>query len=163
LSSGVAIERVATLDPAWFADCDFGIGVAGRAYPFDSAFAVPRASRMLALLRVDGRIAAYIACIRDGDAAEVRRIEVDRPHRSQGLGQRLLGEAQAWAREQGLSALRLETLADNPEAGHFFARYGFSQSHAADALHWHLPLDPGNCSTSAGGHGKGAGCWTFPT
>jgi len=142
LSSGVAIERVATLDPAWFAGCDFGFGASGSGYPFDSAFAVSRAGRMLALVRVDGRVAGYIACARDGEAAEVRRIEIDRSHRGHGLGQRLLGEARAWAREQGLSALRLETLADNPEAGRFFARYGFSQSHAAESQHWYLPLQP---------------------
>ncbi len=140
MSSGVAIERVAALDPAWLAGCDFGFGPSGKGYPFDSAFAVPRASRMLALARVDGRVAGYIACARDGEAVEVRRIEVDRPHRGTGLGRRLLGEACGWAREQGLSGLRLETLADNIEAGRFFARYGFIQSDAAAALRWHLPL-----------------------
>jgi len=163
VNSGVAIERVATLDPAWLAGCDFGFDASGRAYPFDSAFAVPRAARMLALARIYGRIAGYVACTRDGEAAEVRRIEIDRPHRGRDLGQRLLGEARIWAGEQGLSALRLETLPDNPEAGRFFSRYGFNQVRAVDSLHWHLPLGPGNPSTSAGRHGKGAGCWTFPT
>ncbi len=142
MSSGVAIERVATLDPAWFAGCDFGFGASGSGYPFDSAFAVSRAGRMLALVRVEGRVAGYIACARDGEAVEVRRIEIDRSHRGRGLGQRLLGEVRAWAREQGLSALRLETLADNPEAGRFFARYGFTQGPPASALYWHLTLHP---------------------
>lgn len=135
------IERVATLDPALFAGCDFGFEPPGRAYAFDTAFAVPRAARMLAVAHVDRRVAGYIACTRDGRAAEVRRIEVDRAQRSRGLGQRLLGEARAWAAEQGLSALRLETLADNPEAGRFFDRYGFTLAHEAEALHWHLPLE----------------------
>ncbi|WHU01973.1 MULTISPECIES: GNAT family N-acetyltransferase [unclassified Sphingomonas] len=142
MSSSVAIERVATLDPAWLAGCDFAFDPSGRAYPFDNAFAVPRAARMLALARVDGQVAGYIACTRDGDSAEVRRIEIDRVRRGQGVGQCLLGEARAWAGEQGLSALRLETLADNPEAGRFFARHGFVRTQAADALHWHLPLQP---------------------
>lgn len=142
MKPGVAIERVATLDRTWFAGCDFGFGASRPAYPFDSAFAVPRASRMLALARLDGRVAGYIACMRDGEAAEVRRIEVDRSRRGHGLGQRLLGEARAWASEQGLSALRLEMLADNIEAGRFFARYGFRQSQVAEALRWHLPLHP---------------------
>jgi GNAT superfamily N-acetyltransferase len=139
---GVTIERVSTLDPALVAACDFGFEPSGRAYPFDSGFAVPRAARMLALAHVDGQVAGYIACTRDLDAVEVRRIEVDRSQRGQGLGRRLLAEAQAWASEQGLFVLRLETLADNPEAGRFFARYGFSQSHAVDTLLWHLSLQP---------------------
>ncbi|WP_184162135.1 GNAT family N-acetyltransferase [Sphingomonas kyeonggiensis] len=138
----VEIERIASLDPALLAGCDFGLGTSGRAYPFDNAFAVPRAARMLALARVDGQVAGYIACTRDGDSVEVRRIEIDRARRGQGVGQCLLGEARAWAGEQGLSALRLETLADNPEAGRFFARHGFVRTQATDALHWHLPLQP---------------------
>ncbi|MEP9358513.1 GNAT family N-acetyltransferase [Sphingomonas sp. KR3-1] len=131
---GVAIERVETLDPTALARCDF-------VYPFDSAFARPRAGRMLAVLRVDGRVAGYLACQRDGDAGEVRRLEIDRGHRGQGLGRRLLDEARRWAAELGLSALVLETLADNPAAGRFFGRNGFVQRDAANALHWQLPLD----------------------
>lgn len=140
MTPGVAVERVPTLDPAWLAHCDFGFGASGEAYPFDSAFAVPRGARLLAIVRIDGQAAGYIACTAEGDAAEVRRLEIDRPCRGQGLGHRLLDEARAWADAQGLSALRLETLADNPEAGRFFARYGFTLAGEADALLWRLPF-----------------------
>nr|WP_257215045.1 GNAT family N-acetyltransferase [Sphingomonas sp. R-74633] len=115
----------------------------GRGYPFDPAFTSHRATdrRMLAFVRVAGRIAGYVACQQDGGgAAEVRRLEIDRRCRGQGLGQLLLGEARAWAAEQGLAALRLETMADNPAAGRFFARYGFTQSDGEGVLHWHLSL-----------------------
>ncbi|KAI1692351.1 dual-specificity RNA methyltransferase RlmN [Ditylenchus destructor] len=49
--------------------------------------------------------------------------------RSAGLG---LGD--------GLSALWLETLADNPAAGRFFGRYGFTLTVRGDVLHWRMPL-----------------------
>jgi GNAT superfamily N-acetyltransferase len=131
--AGAVIERVETLDPTALAPCDF-------LYPFDSAFAVLRAGRMLAVLRVGGRIAGYVACQREGNAGEVRRLEIDRAHRGQGLGRQLLAEARDWAAALGLSALILETLADNPAAGRFFSGNGFSPGYGGEALHWHLPL-----------------------
>lgn len=142
MSSRVAIERVATLDAAMFAHCDFGAVPSVGAYPFDSAFATPKAARLLAILRLDGRIAGYVACQRERDAGEVRRLEIDSATRGQGLGRRLLDEARGWAGEQGLFALRLETLANNPAASRFFSRHGFSLTRALDTLHWHLPLRP---------------------
>ena len=139
MSSEAAIERVETLDPALLAQCDFSFGTSAG-YPFDSAFAVPRAGRLLALVRIDREVAGYIACTIAGAAAEVRRLEIDRGVRGQGLGRRLLDEGRLWATEQGLAALQLETLADNPYAGRFFGHYGFTLAREADALHWHLSL-----------------------
>ena len=137
---GVTIERVATLDPAMVAHCDFSTDPSRGAYPFDSAFASPRSGRLIAVVRVDGRVAGYVACSSDGASAEVRRIEIDRGHRSQGLGRRLLDEARDWASATGLSALRLETHGNNAVAGRFFGRYGFTPIRQADALHWRMPL-----------------------
>lgn len=136
----LAIERVAALDPALLDHCDFSFGASGWVYPFDSVFVLPRPERLLALVRLDGRVAGYVACRRDGDAGEVRRLEVDRAARGSGLGRLLLEEARRWAGEQGLAALVLETLADNPDAGRFFAHQGFALVREADALHWRLPL-----------------------
>ena len=140
MSAGVTVERVATLDPAMLAHCDFSFDPSRNAYPFDSAFAVPRFGRMIAVVRIDGCVAGYLTCQSDGTSAEVRRIEIDRGYRGQGLGRRLLDEARDWACATGLSALRLETLPDNPRAGRFFARYGFILTGQAEALYWRMPL-----------------------
>ena len=140
MRSGVSIERVATLDPAMLAQCDFSFDPARGAYPFDSAFAVPRSGRMIAVARIDGQVAGYIACLSDGISAEVRRIEIDRRYRGQGLARRLLDEARDWGGVMGLQALRLETLADNPAAGRFFDRYGFTLTGQDEELHWRMPL-----------------------
>ena len=140
MSAGVGIERVATLDPAMLAHCDFSFDPQRSVYPFDSAFAVPRSGRMIAVARIGGRVSGYIACLADGESADVRRVEIDRPHRDQGLGRRLLDEARDWAYSVGLQALRLETLADNPAAGRFFERYGFTPIGQGDVLHWRMPL-----------------------
>ncbi|MFS2110343.1 GNAT family N-acetyltransferase [Sphingomonas sp. Sphisp140] len=138
----VSLERVSALDSAWFAGCDFGLDPAGRAYPFDPAYSVSLGPerRMIAVARIDGRVAGYAACQRDGDAGEVRRLEIDHAARGQGLGRLLLGEARRWAGEQGLAALVLETMADNPAAGRFFAHQGFVLIRQAKALHWQLTL-----------------------
>ncbi|PJI88141.1 GNAT family N-acetyltransferase [Sphingomonas koreensis] len=140
MSAGVGIERIATIDPAMLAQCDFSFDPAVGAYPFDSALAVPRSGRMIAVARTDGRVAGYLACLSDGASAEMRRIEIDRGYRGQGLGRRLLDEARNWAWATGLSALWLETLADNPAAGRFFGRYGFTLTVRGDVLHWRMPL-----------------------
>jgi len=140
----VILERVEMLDPALLADCDFRIDSSERSYPFDRAFAVPRSpdQRILAVARLGGRVAGYLACQRDGDVAEVRRIEVDRACRGAGIGRLLLEEARRWARHQALSALVLVTLADNPAAGRFFARHGFVRLETGKVSRWHLPLCP---------------------
>lgn len=140
MSAGVTVERVATLDPAMLAHCDFSFDPSRNAYPFDSAFAVPRSGRMIAVVRSGGCVAGYLACQSDGTSAEVRRIEIDRSLRGQGLGWRLLDEARDWACAMALPTLRLETLADNPAAGRFFARYGFILTGQAEALHWRMTL-----------------------
>ena len=140
MSAGATVERVATLDPAMLAHCDFSFDPEGGAYPFDGAFAVPGPGRMIGVARVDGRVAGYIACLSDDESTEVRRIEIDRGYRGQGLGRRLLDEARDRACATSLSALRLETLPDNPRAGRFFARYGFILTGQADTLYWRMPL-----------------------
>lgn len=139
MRSGAAIERVATLDSAMVAHCDFSFDPSRGAYPFDSALAAPRSGRMVAVARIDGRIAGYVACLADLEAAEVRRLEIDRRHRGRGLGRRLLDEAWEWACAMDLPALRLETLADNPAAGRFFRHYGFTLAGEGEALHWRMP------------------------
>ena len=155
MTSGVEVERVETLDPAAHAQCDF-------AYPFDSAFAVSRAAQMIAILRVDGRVAGYVACLRDGDAGAVRRLEIDRARRGQGLGRRLLAEARSWGAELGLSALVLETLADHPASGRFFAHNGFVLHRAAQTLHWRLPLGDQKPLDKHAPEREGAACSTSP-
>jgi len=146
----VEVERVETLDPMWFADCDFSFELsrpAGQrdAYPFDPAHESSRLAgdRMIAVLRVGRRMAGYIVCQLDGrGTAEVRRLEIDRRRRNQGLGRRLVREAKDWARECGLSGLRLATLGNNRAAGNFFGQRGFRlDGYKAGVFQWHLPFE----------------------
>lgn len=50
---------------------------------------------------------------------------VDRPHRTGGIGNRLVDHAKSWARGQGLAGLSLETQNNNPTACRFYERQGF--------------------------------------
>lgn len=155
----VTIERVATLDPALLAGCDFafdvteeavppfdGPGIAAtrpvaprlKSYPFDTAFETGRrnSERMIALARVDGQVAGYLVCLRGwNQCAEIHRLEVDRQHRMHGVARRLVDAARGWAGEQGLPALRLKTQADNVPACRFYARYGFTLAGADRMLY----------------------------
>jgi ribosomal protein S18 acetylase RimI-like enzyme len=45
--------------------------------------------------------------------------------RGRGIGSRLLAEAEAWAREQGLAGLRLDVVDTNPRARLLYTRCGF--------------------------------------
>ena len=59
------------------------------------------------------------------DEAEILTLAVAPPHRRQGIGALLLGEAGEMLRSGGTRRLFLEVAADNPAARALYTRYGF--------------------------------------
>jgi streptothricin acetyltransferase len=59
------------------------------------------------------------------DTATVWNILVDRSYRRRGLGRELMNRAIAWAREQGLRGIMLETQTNNLAACQFYGAMGF--------------------------------------
>jgi len=59
------------------------------------------------------------------DEAEILTLAVAPPHRRQGIGALLLGEASEMLRAGGTRRLFLEVAADNPAARALYASYGF--------------------------------------
>ncbi len=59
------------------------------------------------------------------DTATIWNLMVDRAYRRQGVGRELIGRAIAWAREQGLRAIMLETQTNNLAACRFYHALGF--------------------------------------
>ena len=58
-------------------------------------------------------------------AARLWNIHIDRAYRRRGLGRELVNRTLAWAREQGLRGLVLETQTNNLPACHFYQSLGF--------------------------------------
>ncbi len=61
-----------------------------------------------------------------GVAALVEDVVIDAGERGRGLGRRLLGEVEAWARARGATRLQLLADRDNVAALRFYARLGWS-------------------------------------
>lgn len=52
---------------------------------------------------------------------------VDREHRQQGIGRRLLAEAEAWTTQRGCSVVRLSSTISRTEAHAFYERAGYAK------------------------------------
>ncbi len=61
----------------------------------------------------------------DASAIELKRMFVKPSARRHGVARALLGELEAWAREQGFTAIVLETGARQPEAITMYERFGY--------------------------------------
>jgi ribosomal protein S18 acetylase RimI-like enzyme len=74
-----------------------------------------------------GRIVALLDVERERwrDTATVWNILIDRAYRRKGMGHELMSRAIAWAREQGLRGIVLETQTNNLPACRFYQAMGF--------------------------------------
>ena len=70
-------------------------------------------------------LAGFIAVEPLDDGAHVQELSVRRANQGRGLGRRLMGEAERWAREQGYPSLTLTTFRDVPWNAPFYASHGF--------------------------------------
>jgi RimJ/RimL family protein N-acetyltransferase len=91
----------------------------------------PRGTVLVA--EVDGRPAGVIAahCVpyleRPGSFARVVALAVDARHRRSGLGRRLLGAAEAWARELGCRDVEITCSRSRHDAPAFYETLGFAE------------------------------------
>jgi putative acetyltransferase len=85
--------------------------------------AAPNAQFLVA--RMDGRPVGCIALVDMLRYGELKRLFVDNAARGLGLGQRLVAEAEAAARDLGLSVLRLETGPELVPAVKLYRRLGY--------------------------------------
>jgi putative acetyltransferase len=86
--------------------------------------AVPNAQFLVA--RVDGKAVGCIALVDMLRYGELKRLFVDATARGLGLGQRLVAEAEAAARDVGLKVLRLETGPELVPAVRLYRSLGYS-------------------------------------
>ncbi len=109
----------------------------------------------LALAEDDTVIGRVLLSHRWTGFGSIDDLAVDRRWRVKGVGSALLARAIAWAREQGLPGLSLETQDNNVAACHLYQAHGFelggfdrylyaNQAELAGetALFWYLRLDP---------------------
>lgn len=92
---------------------------------------------------IESEIAGYVCCVlADGGPflrADLRRqayvttLVVGEPYRGRGVAAALLGEAERYAREQGVAALGVGVLAGNAGAERLYRRFGF-QPHAVEMV-----------------------------
>jgi putative acetyltransferase len=77
----------------------------------------------------EGAVVGSVAVRRDGaDAAELKRMYLRPDVRGHGLGRALLERAVAWAREQNLAAVRLDTSEDMVTARRLYESAGFRRT-----------------------------------
>ncbi len=69
-------------------------------------------------------VAFIVVAALDG-AAHIEQLSVHPSHARRGIGRRLIDHVEAWATEQGLSALTLTTFRDVPWNGPYYERLGF--------------------------------------
>ncbi len=75
-----------------------------------------------------GQVLGYVGLWRVAGEAQLVNLAVRPDHRGQGLGRRLLREALALSRSEGLSPVRLEVRAGNVPALRLYASEGFVET-----------------------------------
>jgi ribosomal protein S18 acetylase RimI-like enzyme len=80
----------------------------------------------LLLVAVDGdRIVGYLGVHPHDEYGYVLGMFIDAPYRGQGLGTKLIDEAEGWARDRGIEALHLLVFPHNERARALYLRTGF--------------------------------------
>jgi GNAT superfamily N-acetyltransferase len=86
----------------------------------------------LLVAEADGRVAGWVQVSQSRVfetqlQAEVASLVVDEALRGEGIGRRLLAEAERWARERGCAALRVRSNVIRERAHAFYRREGFGE------------------------------------
>lgn len=68
---------------------------------------------------------SVVATIESGAFAEIRGLVVTAARRSRGLGSRLVAAAEEWARERGLSRIRVRSNVNRERTHAFYERLGY--------------------------------------
>ncbi|MEZ4734252.1 MAG: GNAT family N-acetyltransferase [Caldilineaceae bacterium] len=89
----------------------------------------------------EGQVIGYITTRIDPDTkvGGIPNLGVLPAYRGQGLGRQLIETATAYAKEQGMLYLRIETLAHNPIGQYLYPSCGFQE--VARQIHYVLPLE----------------------
>lgn len=94
--------------------------------------ALAREDQRLLIAEKDGRPAGWIHVgvadyIETGPSGVINGLVVARGARSQGIGRLLLAQAEAWARERGLTTIRLWSTVSRERAHAFYERHGYQK------------------------------------
>jgi putative acetyltransferase len=109
-------------------------GFAAELAGLPSPYVAPHGALLIA--RIDGQVAGCVALRRlDASIAEMKRLYARPQFRGYGLGERLVGEVIAAARNAGYTALRLDTLATMQSAQKLYAKLGFVEIPAYNNTH----------------------------
>ena len=133
---------------------------ADRLSPRNLRRLIGRPSACLRVAVADGEIAGYhLVLTRSGSVvARLYSIAVAAAARGQGVGARLLADAERQARQSGASLVRLEVRPNNPGAIRLYAQHGYAPigtypnyyADGADALRYQKTL--GRTARRAAGH-----------
>jgi GNAT superfamily N-acetyltransferase len=91
-----------------------------------------RADQRFIVAEAAGRLLGWVHVelteyVESGTFAVIGGLVVDRAHRRQGIGAALMAEAEAWARQQGCSVMRLWSSTTRTPAHRFYAGLGYEQ------------------------------------
>jgi GNAT superfamily N-acetyltransferase len=91
-----------------------------------------RADQRFIVAEADGRLLGWVHValaeyVESGLFAVIGGLVVDRAHRRQGIGAALMAEAEAWARQQGCSVMRLWSSTTRTPAHRFYGELGYEQ------------------------------------
>jgi GNAT superfamily N-acetyltransferase len=89
-----------------------------------------RADQRFIVAEAEGRLLGWVHVelaehVDSGTSAEIGGLVVDRSHRRQGIGAALMAEAEAWARQQGCSLVRLRSTSTRTPAHRFYEGLGY--------------------------------------
>ncbi len=68
---------------------------------------------------------SVVVSLESGETAEIRGLVVDEAHRSEGIGGALVAAAEQWARERGLSRIRVRTNVTRERTQQFYRKLSF--------------------------------------
>jgi GNAT superfamily N-acetyltransferase len=110
------------------------------------AFLLASDSHMVFVAEADGRLvglclASRVRHLASDGYVEIMELVVHERHQRQGLGRKLLEQAESWAASNGAGRVRLRSGVHRIEAHEFYARLGYSKARASFAFELSLGAD----------------------